>query len=141
MDPLHRFRRGTGRITPKKRGLRQSVPIGAGLYSNTENVQSAMIETSAVILWLWQCYAPSGAFDTLGCIPYGRLPRRETRFIRNFKAENQRQRQSIKRHKNCQAKKNNIMYNIIISLKRGGSDAESQESKENHRGVQIALQG
>ena len=37
---------------------------GAGLYSNTENVQSAMIETSAVILRLWQCYASLGVWFT-----------------------------------------------------------------------------
>ena len=50
--------------------MRQSVGSGnpsqegAGLYSHTENLQSAMIETSAVIVYLWQCYASLGVSHT-----------------------------------------------------------------------------
>ena len=48
----------------EKEGVRQSGPRGAGLYSNTENVQSAMIETSAVVMSLRQCYASLGVSET-----------------------------------------------------------------------------
>ncbi|MCG9134504.1 hypothetical protein J5I95_22805 [Candidatus Poribacteria bacterium] len=48
----------------EKEGVRQSVPRGAGLYYNTENVQSAMIETSAVVMSLRQCYASLGVYHT-----------------------------------------------------------------------------
>ena len=53
----------------EKEGVGNPTQEGAGLYSNTEIVQSAMIETSPVILYLWQCYAPSGVISTQGCIP------------------------------------------------------------------------
>ena len=60
----------------EKEGVRQSYPIGAGLYCySIQRLLYAMIETSAAILTQWQCYASLGTRYTGGApIKIGRCP-------------------------------------------------------------------